>query len=148
MPRPLRHLSDDQLTWLFRRCDHDPAARKIILDEARRRDTSDKDRAWWADMKERWMEMAHAQYIAAGLDPRVKGNMLSADGERELASEFPALWEGGEVRARRLASPEMNEWWDDPAPGHARITVSMIAEDDKLSTNRDHIEQQYERNST
>jgi hypothetical protein len=142
MPRPLRNITDDELIRLAGRCRHDPAAWKIILDEARRRDTSDKDRAWWADMKERWMEAAHAQFEAASA--ACNGVLLSREGTATLASEFPSLWEGSETRARRLASEELREWWD----AHGRITVSQIAEDDKLSTNRDHIEQQtstYER---
>jgi|HubBroStandDraft_3_1064219.scaffolds.fasta_scaffold126127_3 hypothetical protein len=134
--RPLRDVPDQALGDLWTSLGPDPEAAAAVMDECRRRDVSAQDRRWYQACREAWYLDMHAQYELAEAETR--GNLLSREGTAKKITPWPQLWQGAEPRARRLASEELNLFWNRGG-ACARLTVSEWAEADKRSTNRDDI---------
>lgn len=119
----LRDLADDEIAAL---CNSgEPEAGKAAITEMTRRDQrarqSAADKAWWLRVSAEWHDFAYAQYLAA--DSECRGELLSKAGEKAGIIPWPALWHGPMTQARKYASDELLEFWDD----HPRMTVSQYA---------------------
>jgi hypothetical protein len=121
----LTSLTDDEIAAMFGTAGE--ADQFAIVAEMERRDAADaKAKAHGryrttGDAAD-WYEAAHAQYLAA--DAACAGTLLSADGIAET-SEAMTLWTGSEKWARRLASEELKNFWDD---NHGRLTPAKYRE--------------------
>lgn len=101
----IRELSDSQLSDLYYADGIDLATAEREWD---RRDKAARDAAKRAAERAAWLDAAHAQYQQASAD--CNGRLL-ADGA-SVADEL-SLWRGSEAWARRMASEELRNWWDD-----------------------------------
>jgi hypothetical protein len=109
----LRALSDGELAALY--AGGGEPTQAAVLAECDRRDRAvaasgkarDKRRAVTAE----WYDAAHAQFLAA--EAGCKGNLLSRAGEAAGIADPIQLWRASEARARKLASEELRNFWDD-----------------------------------
>lgn len=114
-PLDLRGLDDAGLQALYAGgSDADRAAVLAELDRQDKARARQRQRASMRAVSTEWAEASHAQFIDAS---RVcAGRLLSRRAKCE--AEWPALWTGPEWLARKLASEELNNYWDE----HPRLT--------------------------
>jgi hypothetical protein len=115
---------------------HEQAEKRAARAAAAKQRRHEQDVAWYQSVRETWEAASHAQYLRA--DAYTRGNLLSRKGREVLGDrpEYPFLWEGR--RRTDLESEELTAFFDFIEP-KGRLTVSMVAEDDKLSTSRDRL---------
>lgn len=120
--RYLRGASDDQLAAHYSKCpEGSPRCRDQVLDELHRRDvaaerrqaTEDRRQARWAAKEAKGAEIERAWLEA---ETATKGYMLNRRG-REAGISERTLFRGPEKRARKYASEELlNHWENTPRP--------------------------------
>jgi hypothetical protein len=124
--RYLRNASEDDLAEHYARCpDGRPACRDQVLAELHRRDVLDERRqARQQARTRRWSDrraLRDTELERTWLDAEraTKGNMLNRRG-REAGIDERSLFRGPESRARKYASEELlNYWEDNPRPTEA-----------------------------
>jgi hypothetical protein len=116
----MQDMTDTELLAAFRTDEHAAAART----EAARRDQADKAARERETIRAEWRDAAYADYLAAAASMTCKSTMFSAEGMANGPADEFGLWSGREDLARRWASPELCEWWDE----HPRLTISRYVE--------------------
>ena len=108
----IRAMSDEQLREAWA-AGEDASA----LAEARRRDQADKAARLREQLRDEWLMAAHEQMLAA--EAECCGNLLSREGLANGPDDPFSLWYGREEVARKYASWELNDFWDQ----HPRVTI-------------------------
>ncbi|HEV2241798.1 MAG TPA: hypothetical protein VGR98_12210 [Streptosporangiaceae bacterium] len=124
--RYLRNATDDDLAEHYARCPEGrPACRDQVLAELNRRDVLDERRqARQRNRTQRWADrraLRDTELERSWLDAEraTKGNMLNRRG-REAGVDERSLFRGPESRARKYASEELLNYWEDhPRPTEA-----------------------------
>ena len=116
LPASLRDMTEDALLAVYR--DGSDTDRDAVMAECRRRDRADRARKVRQAVAAEWRDAAYAQYLAA--DAECRGNLLSREGVAAGITAEMVLWTGPERWARRMASEELNAYWD----AHPRLTVT------------------------
>jgi hypothetical protein len=124
--RYLRGATDDALAEHYARCpDARPACRDQVLHELHRRDVrnerrqaaEDRRSRRWADRRAQRDAEVERTWLAA--EAATRGNMLNRRG-REAGIDERSLFRGPEKRARKYASEELLNYWEDhPRPTEA-----------------------------
>lgn len=124
--RYLRNASDDDLAEHYDRCpEGNPACRDQVLNELHRRDELQERRdarqraraTRWSDRRALRTTELERSYVDA--EAATKGNMLNRRG-REAGIDERTLFRGPESRARKYASEELLNYWEDhPRPTEA-----------------------------
>jgi hypothetical protein len=125
----LRRATDNDLAYHWQRVQgdtrRDEMGRAQILHEMQRRDqageqreaTEEHRRARWTARKQERAEAIDQAWLAA--EDGTKGNMLNRRG-KEAGINERTLFTGPESRARKYASEELLNWWED----HPRPTAA------------------------
>jgi len=124
--RQLRAATDEQLAEHYSRhggdTPADEASRAQVLYEMQRRDlanerreaTEERRRQRWTARRHERQEAVEQAWLAA--EAGTKGNMLNQRGKEARINER-TLFTGPEARARKYASEELLNWWEDhPRP--------------------------------
>lgn len=118
----LASLDLDTLASILDTVGLDHALGQAVIAEVDLRDRAEESRKRAAQARattrDQWTAAAHQQYLNA--DAECRGCLLSEAGRQTGRSEWPMLWEGPESVARKRASWELNEYWDQ----HGRLTVT------------------------
>jgi hypothetical protein len=122
--RYLRRSSDEELAAHYSRCpEGNPACRDQVLYELHRRDLATERRETTEERRRRRYankrQFREAEVERMWLENATKGNMLNRRG-REAGINERTLFRGPEARARKYASEELLNWWEDvPRPTEA-----------------------------